>query len=449
MCFWCDIMKDMNIRKRKNMKIFCGALLAFLALGGILLGILVYADRTSGKEAHAPEAVSGYGPFEKAAQIPDLPPGAEPIDPKEIAGTGSERGSEGDPGTPAETETVEDTLPPAGTKIKDEQGRVTEVILPREEEITLLFAGDILFDDNYTPMVMLRRRANGILDSFSERTLQEMQAADVFIVNNEFPYSDKGSPLPDKNFTFRAKPETVTFLDAIGVDGVTLANNHAYDYGEEALLDTFRILNEDEMPYAGAGGNLTEAMRPMVFRNGDVSVAVFSSTQIERMQNPDTKGATDTSAGVFRCLDDTRLVEAVRAAKQEYDIVIVCVHWGTESTTQLDYRQVEGAKHLAEAGADLIMGDHPHILQGIEKIGDCIVMYSMGNYWFNSSTQNSCLIKVTLTGNEISAWQFLPARQEGCFTSLLEGEDKEEVLQLMRGLSGNVILDEEGYLQLR
>ena len=114
-------MKGMNIRKRKNMIIFCVALLAFLALGGILLGILVYADRTSGKEAHAPEAISGYGPFEKATQIPDLPPGAEPIDPKEIAGTGSERGSEGDPETPAETETVEDTLPPAGTKIKDEQ----------------------------------------------------------------------------------------------------------------------------------------------------------------------------------------------------------------------------------------------------------------------------------------------------------------------------------------
>ncbi|MBR1439686.1 MAG: CapA family protein [Lachnospiraceae bacterium] len=447
----------------RNLKVFGITLAICLVLGAAVLGTVAVlkgswtGEKTSnGNSAESGElksvslSVEGWedlnpdrsteGEKDPAGQDSDLPPGAERIDVSKETATEES-------GTIAETEEGE-KLPPAGTKLKDEKGRVTEVILPENEEITMLFAGDILFDDNFTPMVVLRNRGQGILGSFSDATIDEMRAADIFVINNEFPYSDRGAPLPNKNFTFRAKPETVTFLDDIGVDMVTLANNHAYDFGEEALLDTFTILNNDEMPYAGAGENLSEAVKEMVFRNGDQSIAVLSATQIERMPNPDTKGATESSAGVFRCLDDTRLVERVAEANELYDIVVVYVHWGTESTTVLDYRQVDSAKRLADAGADLIIGDHPHILQSIDIVGGCPVIYSLGNYWFNSSAQDSCLVKATLSGGRVTAWQFLPARQEGCFTSLLDGAEKDRVLAHMREISPNVSIDADGYLSL-
>ncbi len=449
--------------KKNNFKIFGITLAICLVLGAAVLGTVAVLNGTGaggtgsdekntenqdmktvnisveGWEDLNPDRKTENGNGESGSDA-ELPPGAERIDiSKESAETE----------TTAQSETEEgEKLPPAGTKLKDEKGRVTEVILPDKEEITMLFAGDILFDDNFTPMVVLRNRGKGILGSFSDATIAEMRAADIFVINNEFPYSDRGTPLSNKNFTFRAKPETVTFLDDIGADMVTLANNHAFDFGEDALLDTFTILNNDEMPYAGAGENLSEAVKEMVFRNGEQSIAVLSATQIERMPNPDTRGATEELAGVFRCLDDTRLVERVKEVSELYDIVVVYVHWGTESTTVLDYRQVDSAKRLAEAGADLIIGDHPHILQSIDIVGGCPVIYSLGNYWFNSSTQDSCLVKVGLSGGNVVSWQFLPARQEGCFTSLLDGAEKERLLSHMREISPNVTIDAEGYLNL-
>ncbi len=447
--------------KKNNLKVFVSTLAICLILGAAILGTLAVRNGsgTDGKTSYESKeardlkninlSVEGWedlnpdrkenGGGDTAGAGSELPPGAERID---IAKESAEETA-----TAAETEEGE-KLPPAGTKLKDEKGRVTEVILPDNEEITMLFAGDILFDDNYTPMVVLRNRGKGILGSFSDATVEEMRGADIFVINNEFPYSDRGTPLPNKNFTFRAKPETVTFLDDIGVDMVTLANNHAFDFGEEALLDTFTILNNDEMPYAGAGENISEAVKEMVFRNGDQSIAVLSATQIERMPNPDTRGATEERSGVFRCLDDTRLVERVKEVSELYDIVVVYVHWGTESTTVLDYRQVDSAKRLADAGADLIIGDHPHILQSIDIVGGCPVIYSLGNYWFNSSAQDSCLVKATLSEGKVTAWQFIPARQEGCFASILEGEDKERLLSHMRQISPNVSIDPEGYLSL-
>ena len=116
------------------------------------------------------------------------------------------------------------------------------------------------------------------------------------MINNEFPYSSRGIPTEGKQFTFRARPESASILEEMGVDIVSLANNHAYDYGEDAFLDTLDTLAGIGMPYVGAGRNLEEASKPVYFIAGDIKIAIVSATQIERLDNPDTKGATDDSA---------------------------------------------------------------------------------------------------------------------------------------------------------
>ncbi len=315
-----------------------------------------------------------------------------------------------------------------------------------EGKVTLVFAGDILFDPAYSIMARMLQRADGIYDSISEDLMAEMQNADIFMVNNEFPYSDRGSPTPEKQFTFRAKPEYADILHDMGADIVSLANNHAYDYGEDAFLDTMDILNDIDMPFVGAGRNLEEASAPVYFIAGDIKIAIVSATQIERLDNPDTKGATETTPGVFRCWNPARLLEIVSEAKENSDFVIVYIHWGTENTDELDWAQLDQAPKIADAGADLIIGDHPHCLQPIQYVKGVPVVYSLGNFLFNSRELDTCLVKAVVTETGLESLQFIPALQKNCTTSMLYGEEKERVLAYMRSISPNLTIDTEGYI---
>ena len=320
-------------------------------------------------------------------------------------------------------------------------------------EITLTFAGDILFDDGYSIMAKMKSRTGGnpeayVESAFDAPMLEAMRGADIFMVNNEFTYTLRGAPTPDKKFTFHARPEHARLLGDMGADLVSLANNHSRDYGEISLLDTLDTLQEVGIPYVGAGRNLAEAVRPVYFIAGDVKIAFLSATQIERMDNPSTKGATETSPGVFRCRNVDRLLEEVAAAKAVSDYVVVYVHWGTESTSEPDWAQKEQAPKIAEAGADLIIGDHPHVLQGIGWFGETPVIYSLGNYLFNSKTQDTCLVTATLdthTG-ELKSLRFIPALQKDCRTTMHEGAEKSRVLRYIQGLSPESRIDEEGYI---
>jgi poly-gamma-glutamate synthesis protein (capsule biosynthesis protein) len=314
------------------------------------------------------------------------------------------------------------------------------------QQVIITFAGDILFDENYAVMSTLQQNGGDLTSAIAPELLQEMKSADILMLNNEFPYSDRGTPQADKQFTFRAKPSTVSYLDDMGVDLVSLANNHAYDYGETAFLDTLDTLEDAEIPYVGAGRNLEEASRPLYYIIDNMKIAFISATQIEKSDNPDTKGATDTSAGVFRCWNGENLLEVVQSAKENSDYVIVYLHWGTENAADIDWAQEKQASEVALAGADLIIGDHPHCLQPIGVINDTPVIYSLGNFWFNSKTVDTCLVKVALNEEGMQTLQFVPCLQSGCKTTLLTGSEKERVLSYMRSISTGVQIDEEGYV---
>jgi poly-gamma-glutamate synthesis protein (capsule biosynthesis protein) len=324
-------------------------------------------------------------------------------------------------------------------------------IYPKETadpgEISLVFAGDILFDDSYAIMASMKQRKAGIDGTISADLLEEMRGADIFMVNNEFPYTNRGTPLPGKTFTFRARPENASMLLDMGADIVSLANNHAYDYGEVSLTDSIDTLNGIGMPFVGAGRNLQEAAAPVYFIANDTKIAFISATQIERMANPQTKGATDHSAGVFRCREIEGLLQAVREARAVSDYVIVYIHWGTESTDVLDSWQLTQAPQIAASGADLIIGAHPHVLQPVAFEGEVPVIYSLGNFLFNSKMRDSCLVKVVLGGEGIKSIQFIPAKQASCKVSMASGTEKERILAYMRRISPTVTIDENGFIE--
>ena len=318
--------------------------------------------------------------------------------------------------------------------------------------VVIDFAGDINFDDRYAIMNSLRSRGGEISSSIDPVLIKRSNDADIFMINNEFPYSNRGTPLPNKKFTFRARPETVRYMKDLGTDIVSLANNHAFDHGEDALLDTFDTLDGAGIPYVGAGHDLKEAMRPVYFIAGGMKIAFVSATQIERSLPPDTREATDDSPGVLRTLEPEKFLTVIGNAKENSDFVIVYVHWGSENTNVYEAAQTELAKAYVNAGADLIIGDHPHVLQGITYIDDVPVFYSLGNYWFSSKTLDTCLVEAVIRDKRLESLQFIPCLQQGCYTHALSPGSGEYagVLEKMRNWSTeNVDIDGEGYVKKR
>lgn len=321
-----------------------------------------------------------------------------------------------------------------------------------DSEITIVFTGDIIFDTRQNPWSSIAY-SDGIEACFDDETWDTLTGADFLVVNNEFPYTDGGTPTPGKTFTFRCPPETASWIGEMGTDIAALANNHIYDYGWEGAMDTFDTLDEEEIPYIGAGRDLADAEQTAYCIANGVTVAILNATEIERYENPDTKGAGEDSPGVFRCLDDSRLCEKISEAKEKADLCIVFVHWGTEKMPSADWSQMSKAQDLADAGADLIVGAHPHVLQNIEYVDGVPVFYSLGNYFFGAAARDTGVLRVTVDtgepqkeGPSISALQFIPMLQYRG-VSTVDGWEKERVLDDMRAVSPGVYIDEDGFFE--
>lgn len=327
-----------------------------------------------------------------------------------------------------------------------EEERFTPIGTQKRGEVLLAFAGDVTWQEVQNPYAYLLRQG-GVSAAFSPDTLEILRGADFTMLNNEFQYSDRGTPLTGKTFTFRCTPSSAQYLRDLGVDLVSLANNHIFDYGEEAFLDTLDTLSAYGIPYVGAGHNLEEASAPALYEAQGMKIAILNATEIERYENPETRGATDTQGGVFRCLDPTLLCQRIREAKEETDFVIVYVHWGTEKMSTPDALQLEQAKAMEEAGCDLIIGDHPHVLETVDFVGDMPVIYSLGNFFFSARTVDTGVLQVRLDTKkrEIASLRFVPMIQSGGVYTL-EHAEKQRVLSELQSFSPGVNIDADGYI---
>ncbi len=334
---------------------------------------------------------------------------------------------------------------PEYEEIYDPVGKEYSVRCADPDRITLAFVGDVGFAAGYATINKYRANGSDIHKSMDEGVLGIMQSVDIMMANNEFPYSDRGSPTPNKTFTFRADPKDVHIMKDMGVDIVGLANNHAYDYGPDALIDTIDTLNDARLPFVGAGKNIDEAMHPAYFHINGKTVSIVAATQIERLGSPDTKEATADSPGVLRTLDPAKAVQVIKTASENSDFTVMFAHWGTESTDLVEKSQRDLARAYVDAGADLIIGAHPHVLQGIDYVDDVPVFYSLGNFWFNSKTLDTCIVRATLDENaQLKSVEFIPCIQRGSGVVSATESEKARILEYMRGISNYAEIDENG-----
>lgn len=307
---------------------------------------------------------------------------------------------------------------------------------------TLSFVGDVSLADDWEIMPYYDSRGQGVYGVLGEEVVGVMKQSDIMVANNEFTVSNRGSKLPNKYYTFRANPERLSIYDEMGVDIVSIANNHVYDYGEEAFLDMLSYLNEYDMPYVGGGRNIDEATKPYYFIANGYKIAFIAATRAEKYIL--TPEATDISSGVFRAYDPTLLIEIISDVKKNSDYVVVLMHWGREDSHELEQVQIDTGKMYIDAGADLLVGSHAHVLQGMEFHNGKLIAHNLGDFIFNRETKDTGILTVTINNDGNMSYEFIPCFQNNFKTTLLEGNDKLRVINDMRSYSINTIFSDDG-----
>ncbi len=268
------------------------------------------------------------------------------------------------------------------------------------EPIQIVAGGDVMLDSWIEELV----RTEGWhypfvhLDSI-------LSDSDLVFANLEAPFGRQDSAYP-KTYTFQVSPDLVQVLQAGNINMVSLANNHILDFGTEALKETMQLLDKHQIKYSGAGMNLSEARRPAVFetKGKKIAVACYSLTF------PVEFWATDSSGGT--CFPyHTFFYKDIRRFKAENDLLVISFHWGGELLTAPKEYQLDLAHRAIDAGADLILGHHPHVIQGLEVYKGKLIAYSLGNYVFSSYSDKatqSMLLKLSYNGDAIEKCTIYP-----------------------------------------
>lgn len=340
--------------------------------------------------------------------------------------------SETEPKTEPETEPETDRL--------EENPEASDLVEPADGSMTILFSGDVLLSDH---VLNAYSRAGGISGVLDQGYLSAIQSADYFAVNEEFPFSSRGTQASDKQYTFRLAPEKVSLFKEMGIDAVTLANNHALDYGTDALLDTCEILDQADILHTGAGKDLDTAKQPVLFEKNGQRVALIGATRvIPKADWAATKGHPGMLSSYEVSVEP--LLAQIAECHASGDKVVVLIHWGIERDEMPQEYQRALARRYIDAGADLVIGSHPHVLQGIEYYKGKPIFYSLGNFVFGSSIPKTMLVQAAFTGDSLSL-QLIPGTSSGGYTRMLtDAESKTQFYQYLEGISFGVSVGEDG-----
>lgn len=313
-----------------------------------------------------------------------------------------------------------------------------------KEVVSIGFAGDVSLADNWAIMPYYKSRNKGVYGILSENMVNYMKDLDWMSVNSEFAFSSRGKAMAGKQYTFRANPSNVSIYDEMSVDMVTLANNHVYDYGQEAFYDTLTTLKDKNLPYIGAGVNSSEAESAYYLVINGYKISFLNATRAEKYIL--TPEATSDSPGVFRCYDTTRLQQRIAEEKTKSDYVVVIVHWGKETYHTLEDVQISTGKLYIDSGADMVIGHHAHVLQGVEFYKGKLIAYNLGNFIFNNQSVDTGILKWELADNGDSKFYFYPGIQSNCYTQEVTGNEALNLYNKMTNWSINANFLEDGQI---
>ena len=278
----------------------------------------------------------------------------------------------------------------------------------------MLFVGDIMLSRS----VGSRMEAVGDYKYSFLEVGDVLRSADLTFGNLEGPISDRGHN-QGSIYSFRADPRVIEGLVFAGMDVLSLANNHIWDWGRDALLDTISILEGVNVVPVGVGANYEQANEPALFNVGDAKIAVLAYTNLlpESLEaDTETPGLSDFDLGKVEMI--------VNDLSEEGYLVVVSIHWGDEYEMLSNDSQKNIGRSLIDAGADLIVGHHPHVVQELEQYGNGWIAYSLGNFifdqTFSAETMRGAALRVELDGEKINNVSLLPVNISSDFQASFE-----------------------------
>lgn len=309
---------------------------------------------------------------------------------------------------------------PANSGETDLQGSPTETL-----EVIIRFGGDLLLAHHYEEAV-----GDDIHRAFSDFDL--FKTDHISMVNLEVPVTVRGKR-QEKPFTFRMKPRFLDVITGAGIEVVNIANNHIHDFGKDGLFDTLDFLDSAGIARVGAGRTHAEAHQAVIKTVSGRRVAFLG--YYNGGEAPAAKGKSFGVADrVLKLIQrDIKLLKK----NSEADYIVVNFHWGIEKARKPDATQRAFAHRVIEAGADAIIGHHPHVLQGIELYKGKVIAYSLGNLIFGGNsrhTYDTGLLEIRLT-SEGPKYSFIPVHVKEWKASTATGADADSLLKEMKQLS--------------
>lgn len=367
-----DKRKSSGHRRPKRVWVWMNSILLLL-----IIAILsyVFMEGSHNNSTSPPAAQSSATTSPEASKMPVAEPTTAPTSSPQAS---IEPTFTAEP-VPVETSKAEIEASPSPTKPAD-SGSISG--LPQDadtegEIVKLSFGGDVIFAGKVGELL----KQTGYDYPYAQLNGLFTQD-DLSIVNLETPITEGGVGADNKQFVFKSPPEALDGLKAAGIDAVNLANNHTLDQGEQGLRDTLSNLESRGIPHVGAGVNEESAYTAQYFERKGIKIAVLGFTRV--IPHSDWQ-ATKNKPGVASVYDSEKGLKAVTEAKKQADLVVVIVHWGTERASQADAKQQSLGHSFIDAGADLVIGGHPHVLQGIEPYKGKWIAYSTGNFIFTRS----------------------------------------------------------------
>ena len=269
--------------------------------------------------------------------------------------------------------------------------------------VTMAFVGDIMVAE--TPGEIIEQGG----DPFAPFAAF-LATHDLRVGNLECAVATTGTPAI-KPFTFRAHPRVLPVL-AKHFDGFTIANNHSKDFGREAFSEQLRLMHDAALPFFGGGATLKEAHQPWIVERHGIRIALLGYDEFK----PRSFEAGANYPGIAWGGEDEQVLTDIVAARTQYhaDLVIPFMHWGWEEEVDPCERQREFARKMIDAGADLVVGSHPHVTQGAEYYKGRLILYSLGNFVFNGfeteATTTGWVLSVTMSKSGLIDWHTRVAR---------------------------------------
>lgn len=276
---------------------------------------------------------------------------------------------------------------------------------------------------------------------------KQLNDVDLRVLNLEAPFTRSERPIAKSGPNIKANPTTVKALSYLGIDLVTLANNHIMDYGDMGLQSTLNVCNINAIATVGAGLSREAARKPFLFQKGDFKIAVLNFAENEYNFFGNESGGANVVNVISNFKD-------IQQAKELADRVIVIYHGGREHHQLPTPRQRERLRFYVDAGADMVIGHHTHCFSGFEIYKDSPIFYSLGNFLFDYKrkyqkglwTQGFALkLSVGIDSINFQLIPFFQGREESPHIQLMDGKQKEEFFLKVEELNHIIACDELFY----